>query len=219
MPRKKLTITESVVDAIFEKEVKPYVIKEASLKDGSCPYVYEVTDGINKGDTHKVNAQGYVHDDMNRAFTTLNVHMAFIDDVFKHSNIEIDDIDKMHGHDLTFLYTVTGFQIKGSDENEGVVLIGTKYLSVGGRSDVKTPKIALDKTSSYKWFNELNDAINIAKREVELYKEGKFEPRVEEEEIKPNPKQRKLFDADVEAIAITNDYNDNIDEDFAEAAR
>lgn len=174
------------------KEEITYIIKEASLKDDFCNYKYEITEGVGIGDDHTVKGTGIIKDDMRHAFGNLIVHLAVIDDVFKHSGIEIDDIEKFHTHDLTALYHVTGIKIKGSRENETVILIGSKHVSsAGGRIDIATPKVAMDNFSSYKWYNELKAAVDEVRREVALYKEGKYTP-VEVEEEGENPRQLKL---------------------------
>lgn len=171
----------------------PYIIKEAAIKDDFCHYQYEVTDGTGFGDTHNVKGTGIVLNDMHHAFGKLNVHLACIDDVFAHSNTDIDDIDKFHGHELAALYHVTGIKIRGGKHNESVILVGSKHVnSSGGRIDLVTPKIPMDELSSYKWKNELKAAVDAIREEVRLYKEGKYE-KVLEEEVE-NPRQLKITD-------------------------
>lgn len=136
-------------------------IKEAKIKDDFCLYKYEEATGKSIGFIHKVDGKGVIDDDMRNAFARLNVHLAFIDDVFKHSGTAIEDIDKMHNDELTLLYTCTGFKINGGDENESIILIGTKYLSAGARMEIETPRIAIDSLSSYKWHNELKTEADI----------------------------------------------------------
>lgn len=189
---------------------RPYIIKEASLKDDYVNYAYEITAGVGLGDTHKVTGSSICTDDLRHCFGFLDVHLACIDDVFKHNGVEIEDIDRHNASDLVDLYRVTGFQIKGSKDNESVVLIGVKYVSsAGGHIDMKTPKIPLDNLSSYKWYNELAAAINRARYEVALYKEGKC--IMEEVEEKPNPKQLTISDM---LESFVNDGEDDGFEDF-----
>lgn len=192
---------------------RPYVIKDAILKDDYVNYSYEITAGVGFGDTHNVKGNSVCKEDLRHAFGFLDVHLACIDDVFKHNGIEIEDIDRHNAHDLVGLYRVTGFQIKGSKDNESVVLIGVKYVSsAGGHIDMKTPKIPLDNLSSYKWYNELGAAIADARREVMLYKEGKCED-VEVEVKKPNPKQMKITDM-LNDNAADDDTTDDGYEEF-----
>jgi hypothetical protein len=215
MARKKLTVSEEVVEAIFEKEKKPFHVISAQLDDGYCTFNLEHLTGVERGEItiHK-KRKLIAHDDLYKAFAKLNVHLAVIDDVFKHAGVEITDIDSLHNHDFTWLYTVTGFKIQGKDENEGVVLIGTKMVSGSGRFILESPKVALDKSSSYLWHNELKAAINHARYEVEQYHGGKGTLEEQDEETKPDPNQTNLFNQkDVE-----RDENESLDEDFANAA-
>lgn len=185
---KPKSISRKVKDIILGKK-GAYIITDAALKDDFCNYTFEITEGIGVGDTHAVKGKGIIKDDLRHAFGKLNVHLALIDDVFKHSGIEIDDIDKYHTDDLTTLYTVTGIKVKGSKENESVILIGNKYVSsAGGRIELASPKIPMDNLSSYKWYNELKAAVDDVRNEVELYKEGKYTP-VETDDDEDNPAQ------------------------------
>lgn len=174
---------DSVTDVDIEEASEfPYKIKEASIKDEVCNYAYEITRGIGIGDTHSVKGSGIIDRALAEALSKFNVHLAVIDDAFKLSEIEVDDIDKFHNDDLALLYTVTGFKIKGSSDSESIVLIGHKYLSTGGRMELESPKVSIDNFSSYKWYNELKAAADHVRREVSLYKEGKCTiPEVEED--------------------------------------
>lgn len=194
MAKKKNKVIEMSADALMElTEIKKeFEIVKAIIKDDFCNYSFSVLDGVGIGDTHNVTGTGIVLDDMITAFQEFNRHFACIDDVFKHSKVEIENIDSMENHELCALYSVNGFSIHGSSENESIVLYGSKYLSIGGRIDFKTTRVALDGLSAYRWWNELKTASDNARKEVELYKAGKYTP-VEEKE-KANPKQLKITD-------------------------
>lgn len=157
------------------RELKPLLIVSASLNDGLCNYSYDIQTGVGTGNNHKVKGKGIVKDDLSFAFFPLNTHMAIIDDVFKHSNIEVDNIKGFYNHDLSAKYTVSGFDISGEEGSEQVVLTGTKIVSCSGATiSIKTPKIPLDSTSSYPFHKELKTAVEKARLEVELYHEGKY---------------------------------------------
>lgn len=173
---------------------RSYQITEATIKDDFCHYTYEITSGVGVGigDQHKVTGTGIIDGDLHKAFKKFCVHLAVIECAFLHSGIEIDDIDKFHDHDLTDLFIVTGFKISGAKDNEKIQLIGNKYCSeAGGRLEIKTHKIPLDKNSVYTWYNELNTAAATARNEVALYKEGKY-TAVEKEEDTNDPAQMTL---------------------------
>lgn len=198
MPKEKKGSKENPItsDDLIQDEGRPFEIIEASIKDDFCIYIFEVTKGVGLGDKHKVDGKGIIDEDMRDAFAKFNVHLACIDDVFKHSDVEILDIDKMHGHELTGLYHVTGFKITGSAENECIILMGNKYVSsAGGRIEIKSPKIPLDNLSSYKWYNELKVAADKARWEVEEYKEGKYTTEEDDpEDNKSGFKQMTIMD-------------------------
>ncbi len=180
---------------------RAFIINEAVVKDDICNYVYEVTSGIGLGDKHNVTGTGIVDDTLRTAFARFNVHRATIDEVFKHSAIEFEDIDAMHTDELTSLYRVKSFKIKKSKGYESISLKGEKYVSsAGGWMLLTTPEVALDSLSGYKWYNELKAAADQAREEVALYKEGKYTP-VKEVEVKEDKTQPNLFDApaDIEA--------------------
>lgn len=81
------------------------------------------------------------------------------------------------------MFEVTGFKIKGEDENEQLILIGSKHVNCGGRIELESPPIPLESTSSYKWYNELKTASDDARNEVQLYRNGKCTIEEEEEKV------------------------------------
>ncbi|HRN92995.1 MAG TPA: hypothetical protein PLS87_11285 [Ferruginibacter sp.] len=185
-------LTVLMADQLAEG-IKPrgFKITEASIKDDFCNYKYEVTEKIGMGDKHDVKGQGIVKDSLKDAFAKLHVHLAHIDDAFKNSGTDVTDIDKMHNHDLAFLYNVTGFKVKGTDDDMSVILSGSKHVSVGGRIHIETPKVVLDNLSGYKWYNELKSAVLECQEEVAMYREGNYIP-VEESSDEPDPAQTKM---------------------------
>jgi hypothetical protein len=158
-------------------------IVKAEIKDDFCNYDYEVTEGKATGFTHGVKGKGVIDDDMRTAFSKLAVHLAVIDDMYKHSGKTIEDIDQHHSDELATLYSVTGFKIVGGEDSEAIILIGNKYLSGGSRMKLESPKTSIDASSSYKWWNELKTAADKCREEVSMYHNGKYTiEEVEEEE-------------------------------------
>lgn len=180
--RKRIVVTSELIEQLKGGAQLPYIISQASIKDDFCNYSYIVKQGVGINDEHDVKGSKMITDDLIHAFGKLNVHLAVIDDVFKHKDIEIDDIDMFHSDETTSGYSVTGIKIKGSDENESVILVGNKYVSCSGsRISIETPKIPLDNLSSYKWYNELKTVVENIRKEVSQYKEGKYVAYEEEE--------------------------------------
>jgi hypothetical protein len=200
-----MSAKKSALEDLILGGEKSFTIKEASIKDDYCNYTFEITKGVGAGDTHSVKGSGIIEEDMRDAFRAFNVHLAAIDDVFKLSGIEIEDIEKFHNHELTANYHVNAFKIKGGSENESIILIGSKFVgTAGGRIELATPKIPLDNMSSYQWYNELKAAADKAREEVALYKEGKYTTAEEEEE--PNPRQLTIGDAIAQSLEDDNEF-------------
>lgn len=172
---------------------KPFIIISAVIKDDFCEYEYEVKTGTGIGDVHKVKGKGIVDTDLTEAFQKLNVHLAHIDDVFKHTNTTVDDINDFHAHALTYLYRVNGFKVKANGDNETIILTGIKIVSTSHEQiSITTPRIPLDSLSSYPWWNELKEAADLVRDEVEQYKNGKCTP-VEVEQVE-DKKQMSIGD-------------------------
>lgn len=165
MSKKKKPVKETTEEKTIE-------ILGSTLKDGYCNYSMKVLKGPGAG-THNVKGEGLADEDLLEAIEAFNVHLAIIDDVFKHNKIDIKNCDKMINHELTANYIATGFKIVGSSDDESVILIGSKYVTCGGRICFETPKIPLNGSSSYEWYNELKVASDKAREEVHLYINGK----------------------------------------------
>lgn len=203
MSRKKKTEENSENVLKIEKDL---VITLATIKDDFCNYSYDVLKGIGLGDTHNVKGTGIVMDEMKDAFNRFNVHLAIIDDVFRHSKINIVTLEPYHNHEFSTLYRVSGFKIKGNDESVSITLMGTKYLTAGGHMELVSPKIPLDQLSSYPHWKELKAALEVAQKEVEDYRNGKY--------IKPEPEEVN----DPKQLSIADEL-DRVDQDkeFADA--
>jgi hypothetical protein len=98
--------------------------------------------------------------------------MACIDMVFSDSETEFDDINQVENNEFTARYSVSGFSLSGGEDNLSVILSGVKLVS-HGRIKFKTPKIELTENSSYHWHEDLKHCIDVLKKEVQLYHEGK----------------------------------------------
>lgn len=174
-------------------EAKPVLFTGATLRDGFCDYSMTIKQGTGVGN-HTVKGEGLYKPDLHNAFKRLNVHLALIDDVFKHAGLEIENVNDADNTELSGLYDVSAIKLKGTEENLSVVLIGDKYVtSTGGeRIQLQSPKISLVAGSIYKWYNELKEAVDIVLAEVEAYHNGKWDPV--EEEVK-NPNQLTIEEA------------------------
>lgn len=170
MAKKKSTKMEVSDEGLVTIE-KPHVIISAYIKDGMCDYGYEIKKGPGAGDNiPKRKGSAYVHDDMTEAFAQLDVHLAVIDDAFKNAHKQYPSLDEHRDDELTSLYKVTGIRITGKEENEGFILIGEKWVT-SGSIGLETPKII--QTANYVFYEELVEAIENVRAEVEQYMNGK----------------------------------------------
>jgi len=161
---------EAKTDATIPQS--PVLIKSAMISDGVCNYSYEIISGVGTGDTLNRKGSNAVHPDMEQAFKNLNVFLAIIDDAFHIKGIEIENPEAFNDHEVTELFSVTGFSVSGKNENEGLKLNGTKWVTVGGTMDCDTPKISI--SSGWKFRKELFEVVEVCKNEVEQYMNGKY---------------------------------------------
>ena len=162
---------QKIMDEVLEK---PIEITNASIKDMLCNYGYEIKTGPGAGDkipTRK--GSSIVHEDMVERFRAMRVHMAILDDAFKYSGVEVSVPEDLDDHEVTDLFTVNGFKITGSTDNEGYIITGEKWVSYGSIS-LETPKIT--SSTGYPFFDQLQSAVEEARNEVEQYMNGKAAP-------------------------------------------
>lgn len=173
---------------------RPYVILQATIKDGLCNYQYQITSGDVAHDAHNVKGKGIVDEDMRTAFGNLSVHMAYMDGVFHLAGKGEQDIDTLKSDELTFNYRVKEIKIKKTKAFEAVTFVGEKHLSiVSGWADLVMPEVVLDNLTGYKWYNELIRDVEAVREEVALYKEGKYTLPEADIPVVKDDKQGNLF--------------------------
>lgn len=167
-------------------------ITAASLVSLFChfKYLHEVQE--NTSDEVSIKRKVPIHEDLRNSFKALNPHLAAICEEVAHEQItdieNIPEIDETEGAENDPIaeklskFFVTGFQIEGSGENEGVVLTGSKTLSTGDEVALKTPRIKWEDTK-YHFIQELRIAVDAAISEVEQYMGGKQAPRIIQTEM------------------------------------
>lgn len=173
---------------------RDYIPTGAKLTDGKCQYSFRITSGLNRGEEHKVKGALLVDDDLHTAVSHLAAHLAAVMDDFKLAGVEVLDIDREHGHELSCNYYVEGLEVKGEADAETVTILGSRRVTLG-RIEVKSFKIPVDPHSSYRWSAQLREAVLSCLMEVALYREGKGTPEhvdQEEEEARQAKKQLKI---------------------------
>ena len=103
-------------------------IKKASIKDDLFLNVEYTEDlpGHSKKET-KLTCTVPVHEDLKEAFQKLHKHLAILCDEVKVKGKNFATID----HDDFQLFSIRGFSIGGSDDNEGVTITGYKEGKYG----------------------------------------------------------------------------------------
>lgn len=167
-----------------EHQVKPVTITEAVIKEELCNYKYEINQGPGSGDKVTRKGSQLVHEDMDAAFEKLNKHLAHLDDAFVNMKKKPLTLSELESHEETISnFKVTGVKISGSDENEGFILLGDKYVSQGTIA-LETPKISA--SSGYTFFDDLKQEVESCQVEVEAYMNGKAAPKMEQGELEFN---------------------------------
>lgn len=186
-------------------------ITSATIKDDLCDYKYSIVNGVGLENVHSVNGKNIIMPDLGNAMAALRVHLAIIDKAFSLSGIEVQDVNDVRGHELVADYVVTGIKVKGTSEDLKVIIIGNKHVDVShGRSDITTPQIPLNATSSYPHFEALLEAVQNVQKEVELYHNGKY---VLPEEGGEDENQLTLADA------LNESHGPDFDNQFQKSAK
>lgn len=137
-------------------------IKKAKIKDDlflDVEYTEELP-GHSKKDT-KLSCTVPVHEDLKSKFARLHVHLAIL----------CDEVKSPKKGDLELIsypeFTVRGFSISGTEENEGVTINGYKEGKFGN-VNLNTPLTKYD-DSEYPFISDLAEDIQACVYEVEQY--------------------------------------------------
>lgn len=111
-----------------------------------------------------------VHEDLSNAFKALHKHLPILCDYVKATKIKPEMFGQAdHTFDWVVDFEVTGFSIGGSDEHEGVVLIGNKSLKSGKQVNLTSPFIKFNDEEEYRYCGELSSDIYGCIYEVKEY--------------------------------------------------
>lgn len=156
----------------MEREIRKAKIKKRSLEvelretedTSNGPVVNEIT----------MKCSGLATDDLLTAFAKLALHLILVCDMRK---AELINPDTFESDDLSAFddYSITGFTIGGEDDNEGVVLIGSRRFESGKVLNIVTPFTPFtDDQDPYEYEAELYNDIQACIYEVEQYLDGKY---------------------------------------------
>ena len=178
MTKKTITIDADKLAKAAEKHLEKDVeIKSASLKDALCNYSYELLTGKTAGDELGRKGNHIIHEDLEIAFTGLNVFLAHLDDAFT-GNDNSTELSLLEEEPETESYFVTSFKITGVEENRSLILSGGKTVS-NGVITFAAPKVKLN--GNYLYLNQLSERLDKVIYEVEAYMNGKTAPQPEQQ--------------------------------------
>ena len=133
----------------------------------------ESRQGITMSVTTKRKFPFNIHDELKVALDSLKVHFALITEAVKVSKTQsfegIESLQEMEG------FEVTGFEVKKSGDNFGIIILGHRKLQDNRTVKFTTPFINFDvEISNYDHIENLIESVDIAKQEAIEYINGKF---------------------------------------------
>jgi hypothetical protein len=162
------------------------VIKKAGIR-GSLflSYEFEQTD-VDVKNTIKTSSDAPIHDDLRTAFRKLIPHFTLICEEVKDVKLVEKAIKNYDGYlsdsesavDQTFFkYRVQEFSIVEKDGDEKVYIKGSKRLETTKEIQFSTPGTSLIIDDDYNFTSELKESIDLLKKEVLAYMQGKTAPK------------------------------------------
>ena len=181
MPKKKKSTSDETREAVVitsdihtltenlerQAHVRLDIIKAKITKERTLEVTF--MEWLSNDTTNEVTKKcsNLVHDDLVRAMQALRVHLAIICDYLP------PDTSLNTPPDSLPTFSITGFSIGGSGDSEGVTLIGNKKIGAKVLNLVAPFTKFIDEFDPYKYATDLQELIDIAKEEVQLYLTGK----------------------------------------------
>lgn len=143
-------------------------IVKASIKNDRCEVTFKerFTEENYSNEVTKKCSQ-IVHADMKKAFERLKVHLVAICDQKEAAEV-LEDFSSYPVENLSN-YVVTGYSVGGSDEDQGVTIIGQKLLETGKVLNLIAPFTKYEDLDAYEYANELSGDIHACDCEVLAY--------------------------------------------------
>lgn len=118
-------------------------------------------------DTVTIEGKNLVHKDMKAAFDDLIPHLAFLCEQKEADGKEsLDELSE----DIFSTFEVSGYSIGGTDESEGVTLVGKRFLKTKKVLNLIAPFTMFNnENEEYEHAFDLQQAIEACKYEVEQY--------------------------------------------------
>jgi hypothetical protein len=193
------------------------IIKKAAIRSGMfLNYEFEQRDEISNNNI-KTQSDAPIHDDLAKAFRQLIPHFAFITDEISEELARkcIDDPETFIFQPLEdapepriYNFHVHEFSIMDKKGLNFVSISGSKTLLSKDTISFSTPSVDLDSLNDYKFVQQLSTLVEVLKKEVLLYMEGKQSERRQLEMFK----DEDLEDDAIEMTISTTDKNGNLKE-------
>lgn len=153
-------------------------IKKASIKNSHFLYVeYEEVNDDGTINTVKKECQQIIHEDLKNLYKQLNKHLAMLTELLDSSVVnDLDTIEVSYDSLLSKMDT-TGFTIGGTDDHEGVCIIGQRKLKGNKVLNLVSPFTKWNEEGEpYDFIENLQSIIDDLKYEVNEYLLGKCAP-------------------------------------------
>lgn len=146
------------------EEIKNNITK-ATIKQDRLIVTYEENSG---SDTNTVTKDcgAIIHADLMAAFNRLKVHVVVLCEQPEGSFVNYDNISDFDMERVSN-YLISGFTKSGSDDQEGVCIIGQKLLKSGKALNITTPFTKYE--DDYPYTSELGEDVASCIYEVEQY--------------------------------------------------
>jgi len=199
---------QDIERAVNEMGIGPaFKVLNAKNVDDFCIYTLEITEGIGTGNIHPgIKGAGIVRDSYKDAVARIRVHLAYMEGYFPFElkempagpdSVPINSLMQLLHHENVELFRPIGFTLSGpSDEQAVQIEYNVFKRNAASYFHSKTGKIMLDKLSSYKYAEDLNDCIELWKSEVARYELGHYTPVTKhDDKASKKVKQMKITDA------------------------
>lgn len=140
-------------------------IKKVSIKSDHLVVIYEERVGNDSNQVTK-DCGAIIHADLRTAFDAMKKHLVCLceqmeGEMITVQNFETFDLEKLSN------YTITGITKGGSDDSEGVTIVGSKLLKTGKVLNIVSPFTKYE--DEYPFVDHLGLGVNECLYEVEQY--------------------------------------------------
>jgi hypothetical protein len=146
-------------------EVTKNEISKATIKNDRCNVIFKENTATDINTVNK-DCSGIIHADLLASFNRMKVHLVMLCEqpemsLISHATISDFDISQLDN------YVITGYVIGGTDEHEGVTIIGQKLLKSGKVLNLIAPFTKYE--DDYEFSEELGQDVQMCSYEVDQY--------------------------------------------------